>query len=205
MLRPVGTSLGEQRFPLIVFLKGNLTNFRWLKFCENLGYSTNWNPAGQTYRVQHDRVITSPFVDDEGLIRAVAGQPIPLEPAATPADVPFQDPSELDFYDEEGHQVLREHLYRERSVRLLRKFKRSLVDFSCRVCGFNFKSVYGEQGSGFIEAHHTKPLAELEPGATVQDLLAVCSNCHRMLHRGYPTTTPQMLRDLITQSFANRA
>ena len=32
---------GEQKFPLIVFLKGNLTNFRWLKFCENLGYSTN--------------------------------------------------------------------------------------------------------------------------------------------------------------------
>lgn len=197
---------GEQRFPLIVFLKGHLTNFRWIKFCENLGYSTNWNPAGQTYRIQHERLITSPFVDEDGLIRAVAGGPISLEPSAAPGDVPFQDPAELDFDDEEGRQLLRQHLQRERSSRLVQEFKRSLADWSCRVCGFDFAKVYGEVGVHFIEAHHTKPVAELEPGETVRikDLLAVCSNCHRMLHRQYPAMAWETLREVMAQTFASR-
>ncbi len=56
----------------------------------------------------------------------------------------------------------------------------------CKVCGFNFEQVYGERGRGFIEVHHTKPLylgdeeQEIDPK---KDLVPVCSNCHRMIHR----------------------
>jgi 5-methylcytosine-specific restriction protein A len=197
---------GEQRFPLILFLKGHLTNYRWFSFCESLGYKTNWNPAGQTYRLQHERLITSPFIDEEGLVRAVGGQTIPLEPITVAEEIPFQDDAELDFQDEEGRRILRQHLYRERSSRLVREFKSTLVDFSCRVCGFDFLRGYGELGRGFIEAHHTKPVSELEPNETVrlQDLLPVCSNCHRMLHRQYPSMDWKQLKDLVTQAFINR-
>jgi 5-methylcytosine-specific restriction protein A len=56
----------------------------------------------------------------------------------------------------------------------------------CCICGFDFELVYGERGKGFIEVHHTKPLSEVE-GETVidpaTDLVPVCSNCHRMIHR----------------------
>jgi hypothetical protein len=90
---------GEKRFPLIVFLKGALTNYRWFSFCDNLGYKRNWNPAGNTYRVQPERLIASPYGDDDGLIQAVAGQPIDLEPSAAPTAVPFLDIAELDFQE----------------------------------------------------------------------------------------------------------
>lgn len=56
----------------------------------------------------------------------------------------------------------------------------------CMVCGFDFEEKYGELGKGYIEVHHIKPLSELDEEIVVNpetDLICVCSNCHRMLHR----------------------
>jgi predicted HNH restriction endonuclease len=85
----------------------------------------------------------------------------------------------------EGIASLRQHLRKERSRALISRFKEGLSDLSCRVCGFDFAAFYGEVGIGYIEAHHTKPVASLEPEepTRLSDLVAVCSNCHRMLHR----------------------
>lgn len=41
----------------------------------------------------------------------------------------------------------------------------------CSVCGFNFKSGYGETGDGFIHVHHLKPLA-LTDGSYTLDAVA---------------------------------
>ncbi|WP_413299733.1 EVE domain-containing protein [Bacillus sp. 1P10SD] len=57
---------------------------------------------------------------------------------------------------------------------------------TCTVCGFNFEEVYGEHGKDFIEIHHKHPLSTLEVAIEIDprtDLVPVCSNCHRMLHR----------------------
>jgi len=53
-------------------------------------------------------------------------------------------------------------------------------------CEFDFERVYGKLGEGFAEVHHRKPLAvNDEPMETeLADLAVVCSNCHRMIHRG---------------------
>jgi putative restriction endonuclease len=85
----------------------------------------------------------------------------------------------------EGAAQLRTHLRRERSKSLVSRFKSELTSFACSVCDFDFAQTYGELGSGFIEAHHKIPISQLEPGAKtkLEDLAAVCSNCHRMLHR----------------------
>lgn len=56
----------------------------------------------------------------------------------------------------------------------------------CMVCDFDFEEVYGELGKDFIEVHHTKPLYSLEHEVEVnpkEDLVCLCSNCHRMIHR----------------------
>lgn len=56
----------------------------------------------------------------------------------------------------------------------------------CMICGFDFEQKYGELGKGHIEVHHKKPLAILEQEVVVNpetDLICVCANCHRMLHR----------------------
>ena len=61
-------------------------------------------------------------------------------------------------------------------------------------------AAYGELG-GFIEAHHTVPVARLrgKTKAKIADLALVCSNCPRMLHRGSLLSVKE-LRQLITAS-----
>lgn len=56
----------------------------------------------------------------------------------------------------------------------------------CMICGFDFEKKYGELGKGYIEVHHIKPLSELTEEIVINpetDLICVCANCHRMLHR----------------------
>ena len=57
---------------------------------------------------------------------------------------------------------------------------------SCSVCGFDFEESYGERGKGFIEVHHIKPLSSSDQEIVINpetDLVPVCANCHRMIHR----------------------
>lgn len=54
------------------------------------------------------------------------------------------------------------------------------------VCGFNFEAVYGDIGRDYIEVHHVKPLSSLDEEVEIDpqnDLVCLCSNCHRMIHR----------------------
>lgn len=56
----------------------------------------------------------------------------------------------------------------------------------CFACKFNFEEVYGERGKDFIEVHHIKPLSTLEEAVEINpetDLVPLCANCHRMVHR----------------------
>ncbi|EPD54168.1 hypothetical protein HMPREF1210_00153 [Paenisporosarcina sp. HGH0030] len=57
---------------------------------------------------------------------------------------------------------------------------------NCFACGFNFEEIYGERGKGFIEVHHVSLLSTLVEETIInpeKDLVPVCSNCHRMIHR----------------------
>lgn len=57
---------------------------------------------------------------------------------------------------------------------------------TCFGCGFNFESVYGKRGKGYIEIHHTKPLSQLDKPMEIKpetDLIPLCANCHRIVHR----------------------
>jgi predicted HNH restriction endonuclease len=67
-----------------------------------------------------------------------------------------------------------------------RRWKAVDADLRCRICHMSFAEVYGARGVDFIEAHHRVPLASLTAGTETHtdDLLPVCANCHRMLHRG---------------------
>jgi putative restriction endonuclease len=113
----------------------------------------------------------------------------------------------LDLATEKGRRVLRAHLKVEGSSKLIKEFRRKLKDFSYTVCHFDFQGFYGELGRQFIECHHIKPVSEMQPGETtaLTNLVAVCSNCHRMLHRKAPPLTVQALKSLLAEQYQQRA
>lgn len=60
----------------------------------------------------------------------------------------------------------------------------------CEACGFDFYKTYGEIGRGYIEIHHQKPVFQYEESDfsrvvsdAIKDLIPLCSNCHRIVHR----------------------
>jgi len=84
----------------------------------------------------------------------------------------------------ENRSVVRKHIYRERRSALAEACK--IRDkYRCRVCGTKFEEAYGQLGRLFAEAHHIVPLSKLKGQVerTPDDLVTVCANCHRMLHR----------------------
>lgn len=63
---------------------------------------------------------------------------------------------------------------------------------ACHACAFDFKLFYGNIGDGFIELHHSKPVFMYEDedqdkkiSDAITNLVPVCSNCHRMIHRNW--------------------
>ncbi|MBL9117514.1 MAG: HNH endonuclease [Verrucomicrobiaceae bacterium] len=85
----------------------------------------------------------------------------------------------------ENRRLVQAHLARERSRYLATQCK-DRDGYKCQVCGMDFASVYGKRlGGGFAEAHHKRPLSQRgdEVKTRLDDLITVCANCHRMLHR----------------------
>jgi 5-methylcytosine-specific restriction protein A len=103
----------------------------------------------------------------------------------------------------EGQILSRVHRYRERDRTLVSKKKNKFLQENpklfCQGCGFDFQKKYGDRGKDFIECHHTKPVSELAVGETTKlaDLVLLCSNCHRIVHRKKPWLTIAELKELV--------
>lgn len=102
------------------------------------------------------------------------------------------DPADDDFSDlhEEGRRLLRKHILIERKPRLRARAraywrKRLKGRLFCLACKFDFENTYGLRGHDFIEMHHNRSLATLASPVKhrASDLVPLCSNCHRMVHR----------------------
>ena len=104
---------------------------------------------------------------------------------------------------QEGQVLYRLHKYRERNAAIVAAKKKSVLKatgvLACEVCAFDFFRTYGNIGFGFIECHHTQPLAYYPTAAPTKlgDLAIVCANCHRMLHRGPDLLSVSQLRERI--------
>lgn len=84
----------------------------------------------------------------------------------------------------EGMRKVRQHLLYERNARN----KMLAIRFhghKCKICGFDYDEFYGKDiANSYIEVHHIKPLSDGEQQVDpLKDLIPVCANCHRMLHR----------------------
>ncbi|SFP87825.1 5-methylcytosine-specific restriction enzyme A [Amycolatopsis arida] len=102
----------------------------------------------------------------------------------------------------EGRLLARRHFARERNPRLREKKIRAHLSqhgsLACEACGFDFEATYGPHGARYIECHHILPLhASGQTTTRLDDLMLICANCHRMVHRGKPWLTPEELKRMI--------
>lgn len=93
---------------------------------------------------------------------------------------------------DETNRRLVSHYKIDRSIKIrnakLERFESQYGRVYCENCSFDFEQKYGERGKRFIEVHHSVPLAALLPNTitNLNDLILLCSNCHRMVHRNEP-------------------
>jgi predicted HNH restriction endonuclease len=79
----------------------------------------------------------------------------------------------------------RASVHYERDPRL-RALAVAIHGTTCMTCGFSSEEQCGEWGRDYIEVHHITPIADRpESGDTdpESDMVVLCSNCHRMVHR----------------------
>lgn len=104
----------------------------------------------------------------------------------------------IEIFDEnrtviEGTQAIVKTKVYKRSNKLREKaIQLYTVDdrIKCQACCFDFEDFYGEYGKNFIEIHHKKPVFQFNGDdlertieEALENVIPVCSNCHRMIHR----------------------
>lgn len=108
------------------------------------------------------------------------------------------------FEVKEGTVIYKLHKYRERNSKIIKKKKEKefqrMGKLPCEACMFDFHQKYGELGFKYIECHHRVPLSEFSSSTKtgLNDLALVCSNCHRMLHRGSGTLSVDHLKNILS-------
>lgn len=128
-----------------------------------------------------------------------------LEPEALVAEFGLPAPGAGGNADLSLEEVRRYRLHmrieRNAKAAKLAKLHHGLV---CQACSFDFAAIYGKLGEGYVEAHHRRPLASLQPGRAVTydvatDFAVLCANSHRMARRMEDPSDIDGLRTVIDE------
>ena len=114
---------GEQRFPIIIFLQGEMISYGWDTFVEDFGFASNYHMRGNTANIRPDRIVSSRFGNEEIFI---------VDLLTTKGTNPFDQETDFRVFAE-GLQIhLREVKERERDHR----FRTKLFALYGEICAF---------------------------------------------------------------------
>ncbi len=121
--------------------------------------------------------------------------------AAVAELIGYEDEAEKDEGDSfiEGSLSKVIVLKRERNPRS-RLLCISIHGDKCGICGFTTPDIYGSEMSSILEVHHIEPLSEIgQPKAydPTTELIPLCPNCHRAIHKRKPAFKPAELKVLM--------
>lgn len=165
-----------------------------LKLSNFLALDDTYHGKGMSSTSKLDKEIFVEFKDSRKLLKELARS---IKESITNSEIKNAvlsiTDNEIDeeFSRSEGRILQKYHFWRERNPTLTRKKKEQALaqygKLECEQCGFDYAKVYGDVGYGFMECHHKLPLYLLteEKKTKLEDLMLVCANCHRMLHRGW--------------------
>lgn len=147
-------------------------------------------------------------IPDDDILRADLQEGLEAYAALLRSSTWASDDSVIEEASQEGvgsklteARVYRQHRKIERSSKTATRVKRAL-GHQCMACEVEMSEVYGDLGSGYIEAHHLKPLSTYQVDEQVEldirrDFAVLCANCHRMIHRMENTGDVDGLRQII--------
>jgi 5-methylcytosine-specific restriction enzyme A len=195
LLRGMAKQEGLETYRNASGVKMKMMNFRSLDPSYTADGRTGLTGASST-----DRKVWSEFEENPQQL-ALTAQSIRDGALSKMSD---EDAEEVQSYSaKEGKVSYRLHRRHERNPAIVAARKRQALqakgDLNCEACGFSFAAVYGGRGEGFIEAHHTNPVHSMQEGdeTTLDDLVLLCSNCHRMVHQSKPWLSLDELRALL--------
>lgn len=163
-----------------------------LKLSNFLAIDPQYSGKGMQAYSKLDKEVFEEFANDRQRLHTIAHQikeVIRNEPLRQSLVQIENDESVEQDAVQEGQVLYRLHKYRERNAAIVASKKKAVMratgTLACEACAFDFFRTYGDIGYGFIECHHTQPLAYYPAAAPTKldDLAVVCANCHRMLHR----------------------
>ncbi|MGV3762701.1 HNH endonuclease [Parapedobacter sp.] len=169
-----------------------------LKLSNFLALDPDYKGKGMQSYSKLDEQVFNEFQNSRALLRKLANNikaTLSQEKLVEELKLPIVEDEEDGYCAPEGMLLYRLHRYRERNRKLVHKKKKEHLkkhgSLACELCSFDFEKTYGDVGKGFIECHHRIPLSELTPDTktTLNDLMLICSNCHRMVHRGWNSIT----------------
>lgn len=149
---------------------------------------TKYGKVGLTRGNKDEEVVWNEFAaNPERLSLTASAIRSAIEKPADDLDLSVPEEPEIQEA-QEGRVLTRLHRFRERDRKLVEaKKKEALKKFGrlfCEACGFDFSHKYGPLGNGIIDIHHTIPVHTLGQSqkTRLEDLVLLCSNCHRMVH-----------------------
>jgi predicted HNH restriction endonuclease len=102
---------------------------------------------------------------------------------------------------QEGRLRQKEYWQRERNP-LLRAQALYKHGYKCQICDFDFEKVYGDFAKYCVEVHHLNPLASSRARgrtSTSDDVIVLCPNCHRALHKHDDPCDWRAIRTLVSR------
>jgi len=162
------------------------------------GNRSDWKVAADL-AIEVRRKVSNPH-SKEDLLESIREMMIPLI-AAMAELIGYSDEDGVESNDFDGciEGVIKRSviLNRERNPRnrlLCLKIHGEL----CGVCGDDPKNVYGKDLGSILEVHHIEPLSEAEAPKKYdprKDLIPLCPNCHRAIHKRKPAMLPSELKE----------
>lgn len=173
---------GDERFPLIFLFESEVISYTWKELVDDLGYNHKFRPNGSIYRVTEERL--DAHGGTEGYLNKIRK-----------SSYRKKSSSETSFT--EGLRQRKEVSFFSRNPRLA-SLAKEVYGYRCNVCNFDFEEYYGDIGKEFIECHHLNPLSENDSEKKIQthlkDVITICSNCHKMIHKRIPPYTIEELK-----------
>jgi len=165
---------GEERFPIIILLQGEMITYGWDRFREHFGFDEAYHMRGNTARIADQRVSESPSESEEAFIASIL----------TTTGRHYDD-QETDFRAFANNLVF--HMRAVKARLGQQKFRKRVLErqgATCAVCDIAV--------AGVIEAAHVVP-KEHDGSDDERNGLALCATHHRMFDAGVFLVNPYNL------------